>query len=114
MPLSELQQAQVAKLLAPMITRPSLARVADKLRLGYRVDGNAIVLFESRPAFRPPHHWEDYPVAKFRYLKSRQEWHLYCQFSDLRWHRYEPFSESRTLAPLVREVERDPTGIFWG
>jgi hypothetical protein len=33
---------------------------------------------------------------------------------DLKWHRYEPISESPDLAELVAEVRADPTGIFFG
>jgi len=114
MPLSELQQAQIAKLLTPLCHSPALARVADRLRHGYRINGNAVELFESRPAFRPPHHWEDHAVAKFRYVATRRVWRLYCQFRDLKWRAYEPCFESRDLGRLVAEVDRDPTGIFWG
>lgn len=32
----------------------------------------------------------------------------------LKWHVYEPLPESSALAVLVSEVEKDPTGIFWG
>ena len=114
MALSELQEAQVARLLAPLCNAPALARVADQLRHGYRIDGNAVELFESRPAFRAPHQWQDRPVAKFRYVATRRTWRLYCQFRDLKWHAYEPCFESRDLGRLVAEVQRDPTAIFWG
>jgi DUF3024 family protein len=114
MALSELQQAQVTKLLTPLCHSPSLARVADQLRHGYRVKGNEVELFASRPSFQPPHAWRDDPIAKFKYIASRRVWQLYCQMSDLKWRRYEPRFESPELAALVQEVERDPTGIFWG
>ena len=114
MALSEVQQAQVAKLLAPLCHSPGLARVADRLRHGYRIKGNAVELFESRPAFRAPRQWQDHAVAKFRYVATRRVWQLYCQFRDLKWHAYKPCFESRNLGRLVAEVERDPTGIFWG
>jgi len=114
MALSELQQAQVARLLTPLCQSPALARVADQLRHGYRTRGNEVELFASRPAFRPPHAWQDDPIAKFKYVGTRRVWQLYCQMSDLKWHRYEPRFESTDLSTLVREVTQDPTGIFWG
>ena len=40
-------------------------------------------------------------------------WTLDWPDRDDRWHRYE-FTGAKTLAGLLREVDRDPTGIFWG
>ena len=72
-----------------------------------------LVLYESRPAFRAPHEWHEHDVAKFRFVKSAA-CELFCQFRDLKWHSYEPLPESSDLETLVAEVQRDPTGIFWG
>jgi hypothetical protein len=54
------------------------------------------------------------PVAKFRYVATRQVWELYCRFRDLKWHRYKPRPQSRSFQTLLDEVEKDPTCIFWG
>jgi Protein of unknown function (DUF3024)/Domain of unknown function (DUF6429) len=72
------------------------------------------VLFESRPSFLQRSQWQEQPVAKFKFNKTRATWQLYCMFRDLKWHRYEPFPESPDIAALVAEVREDPTGIFWG
>jgi hypothetical protein len=53
-------------------------------------------------------------VAKYRFVKSKEVWRLYCQFRDLEWHAYDPLPESPDLEALVSEVRNDPTGIFWG
>ena len=114
MPLTQHQLAQVQQLLAPLIAPDPRPEVHDKLRHGYQVEGNAVVFYESRPRFQRPREWHDHHIAKFRYVASRRRWLLYCQLSDLKWHRYEPLPESPDLETLVREVERDPTGIFFG
>ena len=111
---TDVQQRQVEKLLAPLCAAPADPAVRSQLRIGFRVDGLSIVLFESRPGFMPPHEWQEEPVAKFTYVKSADRWKLFCMLRDLKWHGYEPLPESRELAPLVREVRGDPTGIFWG
>jgi hypothetical protein len=72
------------------------------------------VLFERRPSFLKPEIWHEQPVAKFRVNKRRATWQLFCVFRDLKWPAYEPLRESADLAELVAEVQRDPTGIFWG
>ena len=112
--LSRLQSALVAKLLAPICVPHPDPAVASKLRHGYRIDEYSVILFESRPAFLSPREWQDHDVAKFRFVKSREVWQLFCQFRDLKWHAYEPLPESPELEALVSEVRKDPTGIFWG
>jgi hypothetical protein len=112
--LSQIQTALVERLLAPICAPHPDPAVATKLRHGFRVEEYSVVLFESRPAFQAPHDWQEYDVAKFKFVKSRETWQLYCQFRDLKWHAYEPLAESPDLARLVSEVRADPTGIFWG
>lgn len=112
--LSQLQLALVERLLAPICAPHPDPAISSQLRLGYRIDGYSVVLYESRPAFRAPHKWHDRDVARFRFVKAAQRWRLFCQFRDLKWHSYDPFPESPDLEALVDEVRRDPTGIFWG
>jgi hypothetical protein len=110
--LADIQRAQVDRLLLPLCQVPPHARLL--LRKGFRVEGRAVILFESRPRIESPSEWMECPVAKFRYVESTATWRLFCQHRDLNWHRYEPRPESKALADLVDEVRSDPTGIFWG
>ena len=112
--LSQVQFALAERLLAPICAPDPDPAVNSKLRLGYRIDGYSVVLYESRPAFRAPHEWHEHDVAKFRFVKSAEVWQLFCQFRDLKWRSYEPLPEAADLETLVSEVQRDPTGIFWG
>jgi len=112
--LGELQRALVDRLLAPVCAPHPDPSVSSQLRHGYRVEEYSVLLYESRPAFDSPGEWQDRDVAKFRFVKSKAVWQLFCQFADLRWHLYAPFPESPDLAALVAEVRNDPTGIFWG
>jgi len=89
-------------------------RARDRIRFGFRLKGNAIVLFESHPYFQNRKRWIDHPVAKFRFYASRGEWHLYWMDRSLKWRLYEWFAPRRTFSPLLAEVERDPTFLFWG
>lgn len=113
-PLSELQRAQVTKLLTEFCEERVPPAIRDQLRHGFRIEGNAVELYESRPGFRPPHDWQELAVAKFRYVASRRQWRLYCQYRDLKWHEYEPRPSAASFEALLREVIKDSTGIFWG
>ena len=114
MALTEIQKAQVDKLLAAYGEKRVPASVRSKVRVGHRIDGNAVILYEERPAFRPPHAWQEMVVAKFMYVGTRRQWRLYCQHRDLKWHAYQALPVSRSFARLLEEVDADPTGIFWG
>jgi hypothetical protein len=114
MALTEAQKAQVAKLLTAYCSKRTPSTVKAKVRVGYRVEGNAVILYEERPAFRPPHDWQEMVVAKFTYVGTRREWRLFCQHRDRRWHTYQALPAASRLAALLDEVDADPTGIFWG
>jgi hypothetical protein len=115
--LSEPQRAEAARLLAPFCRPSPDPAVRAKLRIAYRGEGPAVVLFEARPHLLAPASgdaWGEEPVAKFRYVASRRVWRLFCMHRDWKWHRYELLPESNSLAELTDEVGRDPSGIFWG
>lgn len=112
--LSQLQTALVERLLDAMCAPHPDPAISSQVRLGYRMEGYAVVLFESRPAFDSPRDWQNHDVAKLKFVKSQGTWQLFCQFRDLEWHIHEPLPSSPELEVLVNEVQHDPTGIFWG
>jgi hypothetical protein len=114
MALTDIQLAQVQKLFTQYCAKRVPPAVQSKLRVSYRIDGNAVLLFEERPAFPSPHDWHETPVAKFTYVETPRQWRLYCQHRDLRWHSYRALPTASSLAKLLDEVNEDPTGIFWG
>ena len=114
MALSELQQAQVTKRLTAFCDSRVPAAIRDKLRIGFRIKGSEVVLYEERPEFHAPHEWREMPAAKLRYVATQGAWRLYCQHRDRRWHAYEALPEAPSFAKLLDEVAEDPTGIFWG
>lgn len=114
MALSAIQRAHVENRLSEYCETRIRPEVRDRLRLNFRITDNEVVLFEERPRFLKPKEWGEEPVAKFRYVKSRNVWRLYCQFSDLRWHEYRSLHEADDFETLLAEVDEDPTCIFWG
>ena len=82
------------------------------MRVGFRIKGTEVVLFEERPGFQRAKEWHEQAVAKFRFVGTQKLWRLYCQHRDLRWHSYE--ARTPNFQKLLDEVAADPTGIFWG
>ena len=58
--------------------------------------------------------WTESPVAKFRFSRKTDLWTLFCRDRHGKWYRFKPAEPARDLQELVRHVDRDPTGIFWG
>lgn len=114
MALSEIQRADITKRLNAFCGARAPAEVRDKLRLGFRIKGADVVLFEQRPGFQRPDEWHEEVVAKFRYVGTQKLWRLYCQHRDMRWHSYEALPAAGSFSKLLEEVAADPTGIFWG
>jgi hypothetical protein len=55
MALSEFQQAQVTKRLTAFCDSRVPLAMRDKLRIGFRIKGSEVVLYEERPEFHAPH-----------------------------------------------------------
>lgn len=113
MPFSEFEVARLTKLLTAW-SEEVPAHVRDQLRHGFRIGSNDIVIFSSRPHFKPPHQWRDYEVAKFRFVQAAREWRLFCKFRDGRWRAYQPLPSASTFDELFAEVRADPIQVFWG
>jgi len=114
MALSEIQQAEVNRRLGAFCEVRVPPAVRNKVRIGFRIKGTDVILFEERPAFQRPQEWREMAVAKFRYVGTQRLWRLYCQHRDLRWHAYEALPAAPSFKRLLDEVAADPTGIFWG
>jgi Protein of unknown function (DUF3024) len=96
------------------------SRVPENLRHEIRIEcgrrGKAITIVERRPPWNPEFgpEWSTTKVAQLRYDDSAQTWSLYCADRNGRWHHYPEVLPSRTVEPLLAEIQADPTGIFWG
>jgi hypothetical protein len=53
-------------------------------------------------------------VAQLRYDPGSGAWSLYWRDRNDRWHPYPYLAPNRDIGPLLGEIDRDPTCIFWG
>lgn len=58
--------------------------------------------------------WTRFPIARLRYTKASKRWSLYWRDRNLRFHEYDLIASSASIEDLLAEIDRDPTGIFWG
>lgn len=88
----------------------------EKVRVQCVRRGNRITIRELRPPWRadPSAEWTETQVAQLRHEPSTGTWSLYGHLSSGRWFYYDQLGPVRSVVPLLDELERDPTGIFWG
>ena len=86
----------------------------DGVDLSFRFDGRSVEIFEIRPRWDNPTQNVEEPAARARYLKSRDRWLVYWQRADLKWHKYGPMPEVRTVEAFLKLIDEDQYGCFFG
>ncbi len=114
MAFSDIERTQIEGTFQAYCERRIPPGVRDQIRLKYRIRGETVTLIERRPPWRGPGEWTASVVAQFRRDPATGQWRLYCADRNSRWHLYEEIQPARDLRVLLSEVDRDPTGIFWG
>jgi len=87
----------------------------DQVKLELEFEGDAIILVEARPHFRNHGVWTRLPVARFRYNQGSGTWSLDSPHigAPEAWRPY-PAKPERDLGQLIRLLDADDTGAFWG
>lgn len=91
--------------------------LGDEIRLEVSRRGRSITIHERRPPWDPERigpEWTSSPVAQLRSEASSGSWSLYCPDRNGRWWLYDGIGPAATVEPLLGEIDRDPSGIFWG
>jgi hypothetical protein len=112
--LSKFERRDIETILGSYCERRVPQDVRHEVRLEFRIKGERVTLLERRPPFRGKGEWIELVIAQFRRDQDSGKWVLYCADRNSRWHLYEGVRATTTLAPLLTEIDRDPTGIFWG
>ena len=110
MPLPEIELHRVNRLLSNFCEQRIPPHARDQIKLLFNIKGNKVILIESRPYYDDPSKWSEMPVAQFEYSATTKSWSLYgYNRNDKRL----PISKG-SLDKLIKEVDQDDTGIFWG
>jgi hypothetical protein len=88
--------------------------IREELDWIYSFDKSTFVLNEVRPAFQNPTQKITSPIAKAKYVKSKDVWKLYWMRADLKWHLYDPAKEVNTIFDVLNEIETDEFCCFFG
>lgn len=104
----------VEKLLQGYCERICPPQARHAVLLGFELGFDRAVVNELRTICGVPGTRRPVPTARFRYLPARQAWRLEYTDEKLRWRPYRPLPEAASFIELLRELDRDPTGVFWG
>ena len=93
------------------------AEHADKFRVEVRFRGNSAGIYSLEPPWKgdAAADWWEHRVAKLVQDPSTGRWKLFATDRNDRLLPYsDEFRLSSNLPALLAEIDRDPTGIFWG
>lgn len=112
---TEVEQDAIALVTTYCATKVS-SEHDDKIRIEYKVRGNTITIYECRPPWREDYgpDWTSMRICTFQRDPTTRLWTLHARDRNDRRLGYPFVDPARTLTPLLRELEKDPTGIFWG
>ena len=98
------------------LDRYRAARDGDERRIEYVIRGDSITLVERRPPWRPMRgaEWTSSNVAQFRFDETARAWSLYWPRHTGQWMEYDGVGPARQIDALLREIDRDPSGVFSG
>ena len=114
MSLPEIEQHRVKKLLGKFCEERVSPQVQDRVKLSFNIRGNKVTLVESRILVREPSRLIESRIAQFEYNPGINCWTLYCYNRNSKRCPYVPKHDQGSLDKLIQEVDKDPTGIFWG
>jgi len=114
MPLPEFLKALVKSKLTAYCEAKVPLTVRHQVKLAFKFKGNTVELYEQRVAYNDTSIWIDCPVAKFRFSPTSQDWTLYYRDRNQHWHLFDEVEPDKSFEKILKEVDKDRTGIFWG
>ena len=114
MAFSEIELEYIDLFVGKLCKRRSPLHLSDKIRTTYEIKNHDVIVYEERPRLQHPDEWSKLECAKFKYDRTNKKWKLYWMRKDLKWHLYDTETGRTDLETLVRVVDTDPYGAFFG
>ena len=93
--------------------RPQPA-IRDELDIGWRLEAQSLVLFETRADWQNPLEKHERPFAKATFNQRTGLWKIFWHRQDLKWHGYTPHLHAASTEAFLAVVDEDAMGCFWG
>jgi hypothetical protein len=114
MPLSEFTKRLVETKLTEYCERRIPIDIRNQVNLTLKIMRDKVTLIETRPYFNDPSIWTENPVAQFRFDNETNKRTLYCIDRNSHWHLYDLIKPSADFDDMLKALDEDRTGIFWG
>ena len=114
MPLPEFTKKLVETKLTEYCEHKIHIDIRDQVTLTFKIMRDKVTLIDTRPYFKDPSIWTENPVAQFRFDTETKKWTLYCIDRNSRWHLYDLTKPSADFDDMLKALDEDRTGIFWG
>lgn len=85
-----------------------------QIKISFKKRGDTLTLYECRSVFYDPTQWTEMPVAQIRYKKDEATWFLFRPTRNEKWFPYDDLHMTKNFADIIKELETDPSGTFWG
>ncbi|AEE53097.1 DUF3024 domain-containing protein [Haliscomenobacter hydrossis] len=109
----QIQEIQVAGESFLQLRRPPEA-IRSKLDLIYRIEGQNVLVYEVRPQWDDPAKITETPIAKTTFVQTQNVWKIYWMQADLKWHRYSPKHQVKSIKTFFEVVADDAFSCFFG
>jgi hypothetical protein len=114
MPIPPKQLANAEVLLNKYFSKPIPAHARGKVQYGYLIRGTTITLFTQTLDAHSKTQWHTSHVARIRFNISSGKWLVYWQRGNLKWVRYPEIKATSRFEDVLKEIDTDPFGAFWG
>ncbi len=114
MAFTDIDYQKIKKAVGGFCIKKTPAHLKDQLRYEYDVSGHNVIIYEVRPAWNRKDEYTKLPMAKITYVNARKIWKLYWMRASGKWEKYEPQETASDLNALIREIDKDPYGCFFG
>lgn len=115
MTLNPLQTLDIIEIMEGYLARKRPPEeLREQIDLGYRIDDQSIFFFTIRPSWQDKKIIREHDFAKTTFVQSKGIWKLYWMRGNLKWDEYKTDSPLQNLREVVKEVEDDKYGCFFG
>ena len=88
--------------------------IRPQLDYGYEIRGQTVDIFEIRPDWKDKKTVRHTPVARIKFVRTEERWHLCWMRGNLKWYAYEPDQFHSTLQSALKTVNADTLCCFFG
>jgi hypothetical protein len=114
MPFTNGEIEQIHRIVGGLCERRVPDHVKHEIRLSYSIANHDVVICEERTVRNQSSEWIKLDIAKLRYVRKRNEWQLHWKRASGKWWQYAPHTRSKTLEAMIKEIDLDSDGCFFG